>query len=136
MSKVIRTILSLVVGLMMFSALTMAQAGGNNADKDKNKEHHSRLGKVAFWRHHNDAGKNAKPVQATPTPSKQAQVKTVQPKTAQVKPVSTRHVANKSDQKPEQHASNMSKPAGKKAAAANKTKSQHKTQDPKTLSKQ
>ena len=135
MSKAIRTILSLMFSLMLFSALTMAQAGGNNADKDKNK-HQSRLAKVAFWRHHNDADKNAKPAQAMPTASKQAQVKTAQPKTAQVKPVSTRHVANKSDQKPEQHASNMSKPSVKKAAAANKTKPQHKTQDPKTSSKQ
>src|SRR5437870_12616502 len=52
MSKAIRTTLSLVVSLVLFSALTMAQPGGNNANKDKNKEHHSRFAKVEFWRHH------------------------------------------------------------------------------------
>ena len=52
MSKSIRTALSLVVSLVLFSALMMAEAGGNNADKGKNKEHHSRFAKVAFWRHH------------------------------------------------------------------------------------
>src|SRR5437867_1687551 len=70
MSKAIRTILSLVVSLVLFSALTMAQTGGNNANKDKNKEHHSRLAKVAFWRHHKDADKNAKHAQGTPAPDK------------------------------------------------------------------
>ena len=134
MSKAIRITLSLVFSLMLLSALTMAQTGGNTADKDKSKEHHSGLAKVAFWRHHNDADKNTKPAQATPTPSKQAQVKTAQPKTAQVKPVSTGHVANKSDQKPEHHASNTSKPALKKAAPATKTKPQHKVKDPKAAS--
>src|SRR5256885_16618820 len=76
MSKAIRTALSLVVSLVLFSALTMAQAGGNNADKGKNKEHHSRFAKVAFWRHHKDADKNAKQAQAAQAPSKQAQAKT------------------------------------------------------------
>src|SRR2546430_2597168 len=47
MSKATRSILSVVVSLMLFSALTMAQTGRNNADKDKNKEHHSRFWKVA-----------------------------------------------------------------------------------------
>jgi len=79
MSKAIRTTLSLVVSLVLFSALTMAQPGGNNANKDKNKEHHSRFAKVAFWRHHwrhhKDADKNAKQAQATQAPSKQAQAK-------------------------------------------------------------
>ena len=129
MSKAIRTTLSLVVSLMLFSALTMAQSGGNNADKDKNKEHHSRLTKFAFWRHHKGVDKNAKQSQATQTPSKQAQTKT-----AQIKPASTKQVAGKKDQKHEQHASNMSKPSTKKVPAAKKTKPQQKGQDPKTVS--
>jgi hypothetical protein len=129
MSKAIRTILSLVVSLVLFSALTMAQAGGNNADKNKNKEHHSRLAKVAFWRHHKDADKNAKQAQAMQAPSKQAQAKT-----AQVKPAPAKQPAGKKDQKQEQQASNMSKPSAKKAAAANKTKPRQKAQDPKTVS--
>ena len=128
MSKAIRTTLSLVVSLVLFSALTMAQAGGNNADKVKNKEHHSRLAKVAFWRHHQDADKNAKQDQAKQAPSKQAQAKT-----AKVKPASTKQVAEKKDQKQEQQASNVSKPSNKKTPAANKTKPQQ-AQDPKTAS--
>src|SRR5438132_13179649 len=126
MSKSIRTALSLVVSLVLFSALTMAQAGGN-ADNGKNKEHHSRFATVAFWRHHAD--KKAKQAQATQAPSKQAQAKT-----AQIKPASTKQAAGKKDQKQEQHASNLSKPSAKKAPAANKTKPRQKAQDPKTAS--
>jgi len=129
MSKSIRTALSLVVSLVLFSALMMAEAGGNNADKGKNKEHHSRFAKVAFWRHHKDADKNAKQAQAEQAPSKQAQAKT-----SQIKPASTKQAAGKKDQKQEQHASNLSKPSAKKAAAANKTKPRPKAQDPKTAS--
>jgi hypothetical protein len=132
MSKAIRTALSLVVSLVLFSALTMAQAGGNNADKGKtNKEHHSRFAKVAFWRHHKDSDKKAKQAQATQSPSKQAQAKT---KTAQIKPASTKQAVAKKDQKQEQHAGNMSKPSAKKAPAATKTKPRQKAQDPKTVS--
>jgi hypothetical protein len=124
MSKAIRTALSLVVSLVLFSALTMAQAGGDKAEKGKNKEHHSRLAKVAFWRHHKDADKKAKQAQATQAPSKQAQAKTA--------PASTKRTVGKKDQKQEQHGSNMSKPSAKKAPAANKTKPRQK--DPKTAS--
>ena len=133
MSKAIRTALSLVVSLVLFSALMMAEAGGNNADKGKNKEHHSRFAKVAFWRHHwrhhKDADKNAKQAQAAQAPSKQAQAKT-----SQIKPASTKQAAGKKDQKQEQHASNLSKPSAKKAPAANKTRPRQKAQDPKTAS--
>ena len=127
MSKSIRTALSLVVSLVLFSALMMAEAGGTNADKGKNKEHHSRFAKVAFWRHHAD--KKAKQAQATQAPSKQAQAKT-----SQIKPASTKQAAGKKDQKQEQHASNLSKPSAKKAPAANKTRPRQKAQDPKTAS--
>jgi len=126
MSKAIRTILCLVVSLVLCSAMTMAQAGGNDAEKDKNKEQHSRLAKVAFWRHHQDGDKNAKQAKATQPPSQQAHAKT-----AQVKPVSAKQVTGKKDQKPEQHASNVTKPSTKKTPTANKTKAQ-KAQDPKT----
>ncbi len=130
MSKAITTTLSLVVSLVLFSAPTMARAGGNNTNKDENKkEHHSRLAKLAFWRHHKGADKNAKQAQATQAPSKQAQAKTVQ-----IKPASTKQVAGKKDQKQVQHASNMSKPSVKKAPAANKTKPRQKAEDPKTAS--
>ncbi len=124
MNKAIRTILGLVVSLVLCSALAMARAGGNNPDKDKNKEHHSRLAKLAFWHHHKGADKNAKQAQVTQAPSKLAQ-----PKTAQIKPASTKQVAGK-----KQHASNTSRTFAKKAPAANKTKPRQKEQDPKTAS--
>jgi hypothetical protein len=138
MSKAIRTVLNLLVSLGLFSAMTMAQASGNNAEKDKNNEHHSRLAKVAFWRHHKDADKNAKQAQATQAPAKQAQAtqtpaKQTQAKTAQVKPAAAKQTAGKKDQKQEQHASNVSKPSTKKAPAVNKTKARQ-AQDPKTAS--
>ena len=128
MSKAIRTVLNLALSLGLFSAMTMAQAGGKNAEKDKNNEHHSSFAKVAFWRHHKDADKNAKRAQATQAPSKQAQAKT-----AQLKPASAKQTAGKKDQKQEQHASNVSKPSTTKTPAANKTKPRP-AQDPKTAS--
>ena len=125
MSKVIRATLSVVFSLVLFSTLTTAQAAGKNAEKDKNKEHHSRFAKAAFWRHHKDADKNAK--QAQQPPSKPAQAKA-----AQIKPV--KPATGKKDQKYEQHASNMGKPSAKTAPAGTKTKTRQKTQDPKTVS--
>jgi len=92
------------------------RAENGHKAKGKNKEHHSRLAKVAFWRNHKDAD-NAKQAPATQAPSKQAQAKTT---------------PGKKDQKQEQ-ASNVSKPSTKKAPAANKTKPPQ-TQDPKTTS--
>jgi hypothetical protein len=128
MSKAVRTALSLVVSLVLFSALTMAQPRGNNGNKDKNKEHHSAFAKLAFWRHHKDANKNAKKARAARAPSKQAQAKT-----AQLKPATAKQ-AGKKDQKLEQHASNVSKPSAKKAPAAHRDKPPDKAQDPKTAS--
>ncbi|PYV94695.1 MAG: hypothetical protein DMG89_24435 [Acidobacteria bacterium] len=122
MSKAIRTTLSLVVNLVLFSTLTMAHAGGNNADKDKTAKHHSRLAKLAFWRHHKDADKNAKQARVRQAPSRQAQ-----PKTAQIKPASAKQAASKGDQKQTQYAGNKSKPSAQKAPAANKTKPDPKT---------
>lgn len=115
MNKAIRTTLGLVLSLMLLSGLMMAQAAGTKADKDKNKEHHSRLSKAAFWRHHKDADKNAKQAKASPATSKSAQAKATQ-----VKPVSAKQTVGSKNQKQEQHASNMSKPASKKTSPANK----------------
>ena len=111
MSKAVRTILCLVVSLVLFGTVALAQSGGSNASKDKskkNKEHHSRLAKVEFWRHHKDNAKNAKPV-------KQAESKQAQPKPTQVKKASAKQVVAKKDQKPVQHASKVSKAPAKKA---------------------
>ena len=129
MNKAMGIMPRLVVSLVLFSALTMSQAGANSADRDKNEEHHSRLAKIAFWRHHKDAGKNAKPAEATQVPAKPAQTKT-----SNLKPVSAKQVAGKRDQKQEQLASKTRKPSTKKAPTANKTKPRQKAQDPKTVS--
>lgn len=129
MSRGMRSVLSLVVSLLLFSTLTMAEPGGNSANRDKNKKHHSSFAKLAFWRHHKDSNKNAKTAHATHAPSKPAQAKT-----ARVKPASTKQAAGKKEQKQEQHASNASKTAAKKAPTTNKTKPQQKAQDPNTAS--
>ena len=123
MSKATRSILSVVAGVMLFSALTMAQTAKNSTDKDK--EHHRRFAKVAFWRHHKDADKQAKQGHAMPAPSTQPLAKT-----AQLKPASAKPAAGKNSQK-QQHASQMSKPSGKKLSGANKTKEPPKAHDPK-----
>jgi hypothetical protein len=81
MHNAFRTVLSLVFSIVLFSALAIAHDGGNSAEKDKNKEHYSRLSKVAFWRHH----KNAKQ-----EPIKQAHSREPQAKTARLKPASAK----------------------------------------------
>jgi D-alanyl-D-alanine carboxypeptidase len=121
MSKAIRTTVTLAVSLLVFSAMMMARASADNSAKDKNQQH-SRLSKVAFWRHHSDADKNAKKAQAAP-----ASPKLVNAKTAQVKPVAAKQVVGKQvvsrkDQKPKQHSSKVTKPSTKKAPVANKMK--------------
>ena len=121
MSRAIRTALSLVVSLMLFSAVTMAQPGGNNADKNKGKEHHSRLGKIAFWHHHKNADNRAKA---------QAPAKHARPETSQIKPAPARQVAAYRNQKQEQHASNRSKVAVNRASSTKKTNQQQNSQDP------
>lgn len=128
MSRTTRRILILAASLMLLSAVTMAQAAAKNSAKDteKDKQQHSRLSKAAFWRHHKDSGKSAKPAKAMQASSKQA-------KTAQVKPVSAKQVSakpvtEKKDQKPQQNAGNTSKPAtkntSKTAPVAKKMKTQ------------
>jgi hypothetical protein len=116
MSRTTKTMLTLGISVLLLSAMTMAQAAAKNSAKDpgKDTQQHSRLSKVAFWRHHNDASKNAKPAKTTAS-SKQAK-----PTTAQVKPVSAKQVSGKpvtanKDQKSQSHAGAASKPATKSA---------------------
>ena len=116
MCKALRTTLSLVVSLALLSAVTMAKAGGNVADKGKDREHHSRFAKIAFWRHHKNVGKNTK---VQPTKSKPAEAK---------------QAAVKNDRKQPHDANNVSKPTAKKSPAVDKTKPRHKVQEPKTAS--
>jgi len=80
MNQTFRTTQRLVVSALLLTAVAIAQAGANNTDNAESTEHHSKLSKVAFWRHHNDANKNAKQDAAKPATSEHAQ-----PKAAQVK---------------------------------------------------
>jgi hypothetical protein len=115
----------------LFSALALSETGGN-ANKDKNsQEHHSHLAKAAFWRHHKDANKSAKPAQRPQVSSTKTQAKAAP---AQVKPVSAKVATGKNDQKPAQHASSVTKPSAKKAPVASKTKPSQKTRTPQTVS--
>jgi len=109
MNQAFRTAQRLVVSALLLTAVAIAQAGANNTDNTKSTEHHSKLSKVAFWRHHNDANKNAKQDAAKPTTSEHGQPKAAQVKPAaakqshasktQVKPVSAKPPVSKTDQK-------------------------------------
>ena len=122
MSKTVRTMVSVAVGLLLLSSMTMAQAAAKNSakDKDKNQQQHSRLSKVAFWRHHSDADKNAKKAKTAPATPEQANAKKAHVKPVAAKQVVGKQVARKKDQKPEQHYSKVTKPSTKKAPVANK----------------
>jgi hypothetical protein len=123
MRKALRTTLSLVASLVLLSGLTMAAPAAKSSDKHKNnKQHHNPFAKLAFWRHHKNAGKNAK----TQAASKHAQAKT-----AQTKAASAKQVGDKKNQKQAEHASH--KASGKKPAPASKTKAQQSAQDAVTL---
>ena len=111
MDSAIKT--TLVGGLMLCSAMTLAQTVG----KAGKEEHHSRLAKVAFWRHHKDNAKNAKPARATP-----AQAKQVQAKPAQIKGAPARQAVIRKDHRQEHHGAKMGNTPAKKAPAATKKK--------------
>ena len=129
MSKTIRTMLSLVVSLALFSAVPMAHASGSNANKHKHKtgEHHSRFSKLAFWRHHKRSDKSVKAAQNHHARPKHALVKAAQTKTAP-----STAAAGKKNQPQGQHAA--SKAPAEKASVASKTKQQEKVQDHTTAS--
>ena len=114
MNSAVKT--TLLGGLMLCSATALAQTHGN-AGKG---EHHSRLAKVAFWRHHKDSSKNAKPAPAT-----QAQAKQVQAKPAQIKGAPAKQAVVRGDQRQAQHGGKIkkiNKTSAKKPSAVNKQK--------------
>ncbi len=124
--RAIRTVLTIALSLVMFSAI--AQAGTKTSDKkdrDKNKEH-SRISKVAFWRHHKNANK-AKPAHASQASSNHGPSKP-----AQVKPVSKQGNSNK-QLKPAQHTT-QSKASVNKVPTVSKKKAQPKAEDTKKAS--
>ncbi len=114
MSKKVRNTLSVVIGLVLFSVVALAQGGGSTSGKDK--EHHSRLAKVEFWHHHKGSHKNA-----TGT-AKEAKSAQAQPRAAEARPVPFKH-PGKRDQEREQHASKVSKARTQKASTHSAAKS-------------
>ena len=96
MNQEFRTTQMLVVSALLLSAVTVAQTGTN--DSRKSAEHHSKFSRVAFWRHHNDANKDAKQVPAGTTQLKPAVAKQSQASKTQVKAVSAKQPANKINQ--------------------------------------
>src|SRR5579864_3252776 len=125
MNQAFRTTQRLVASALLLTAVAIAQAGANNTDNAESTEHHSKFSNVAFWRHHNDANKNAKQDAAKPATSEQAQPKAAQVKPAaakqsqasktQVKPVSAKQPASKTDQK--QNTIKTASPSAKKTTA-------------------
>ena len=97
MSKAIRTILSVAISVVLFGALTMAQSSGSSnqsSDQNKDQQHHSKLSKAAFWRHHKNSDKSAqqkKGSQKSQTPAK----------TAQLRPASAKTTTAGNEQKPQ-----------------------------------
>jgi len=124
MNHALRTTQRLVMSALLLSTVAMAQAGAKNTNNTKSTEHHSKLSKVAFWRHHNDAKKNAKKDGTPPAASKQSQLKAAQVKPvvdkqtqaskAQVKPISAKQT-RKIDQK--QNTPKTASPSAKKTTA-------------------
>ena len=129
MRREFRNVASVLVCVILLGTLTLAQAGTSNDKNPKNEEHHSRMSKAAFWKHHKHQDKTAKPSPATP---KKAQAQKTQSKTAQVKPVSAKKSIGTKKQN-QTHASKSSKPSGKSAVVV-KTKTSQKPSSGQTSS--
>lgn len=96
MNRELRITQMLVVSALLMSAATVAQTGPNNSSKSS--EHHNKFSKVAFWRHHNDANKDAKHDPSRTAQVKPAVAKESQPSKTQLKTVSAKQSTSKIDQ--------------------------------------
>ncbi len=134
MSKQFRNVASVLVSVVLLGMLTQASA---NTDKNtKNDEHHSRLSKAAFWKHHKHQDKAAKPSPAAP---QKAHTQKARPKAAELKPASAKKTTGtKSEAKAhvsKAHATKASKPAGKpKSVGVAKTNTSKKSTNGQTSS--
>jgi hypothetical protein len=121
MRKAIRTILSVAISAVLFGALTLAQSSGisnQNSDQIKDQQHHSKLSKAAFWRHHQNSDKSAqhtKGSQKSQTPAK----------TGQLRPASAKTATESNEHKPQGQASKTTRPSTNRSAsvASNSAKS-------------
>lgn len=118
--KTVRTTLGLLVSTALLSAVAMAGVSGNAAKKDNQdqKQHHSRLAKAAFWRHHKKDKDSAKP-QAQQSHAKKASIVAAKNSSQPVKQASSKHVQKTT------HVNKVSKSQAKasthKVASAQKT---------------
>ncbi len=124
MRKQFRNVASVLVSIVLLGLL--AQASASTDKNAKNEEHHSRMSKAAFWKHHKHQDKTAKPSPAT---AHKTEKQKIQPKTAEVKPVSTKKTTpTKNEKKVDAKASKPAgKPAGKTVAVAKTTTSKRPT---------
>ena len=120
-----RSVASVLVSIVVLGMLTVAQASASTDKNTKNDEHHSRLSKAAFWKHHKHHDKTAKP---SPSMPQEAHTQKVQPKTAQLKPVSAKRSTATKEQN-QAHASKASKPSTGKSVAVTKTTSKKPTNE-------
>ena len=65
----------------------LAQASGSSDKNAENEEHHSRMSKAAFWKHHKHQNKTAK---LSPAAAQKAQKQKAQARPAEIKPVSAK----------------------------------------------
>ncbi len=123
--------LAIVLGSIVLLGILAQASASTDKDSKKNDEHHSRLSKAAFWKHHKHQDKAAKPSPATPQKAhtQKAQAQKAQPKTAELKPASAKKTIATKKQN-QAHAKKASKPAGKsagKSAAVAKANSSKKS---------
>lgn len=121
MRTALRTIFCITVGVALLAAVAIAQSSAST-DKTKpsktaDQQHHSKLSRAAFWRHHKDAAKDSKqPKNSKQTKTSKAQAEKPT-KGAQLKQVSAK-TTSKNDQKPMAHSKKESKQP--QSAQANK----------------
>lgn len=155
MSKLLKA--TLIIGISLFVACSLAMGQANGQAKKDKKESHSRLSKVAFWRHHKESAKKAEQGKPESAKHSSAAVKPVSGKeSATSKPtgkpvsggkqvstekkshsgkqkVSVKQSSAKKDKKEEQH-SKAGKQSTKKASVVKVAKKGDKAPSPKTAS--
>lgn len=131
MRKQFRNVASVLASIVLLGML--AQAGASTDKNTKDAQHHSRMSKAAFWKHHKHQDKAAKPSPAAP---QKAQKQKTQPKTAELKPASAKKTTTAKSQN-QVHPKKASKTAGKSAkkpAAVAKTSTPKKPANAQTSS--
>ena len=159
MSRAVKASFRLVVSILLLTAVALAHTSANNVDKNANRQHQSRLSKLAFWRHkdHRKTGGSVAKVNQNKnreqhsrvsklafwrhhkdgdTSAKTAQAKHASPnpaqiQTAQTKPAPQALAASKKGQQQARHAAGR---APAKTTTASKTKPRQTKEDRTTAS--